>query len=122
MSDDEFCMYLIARKDLAMSPGKLAAQVGHAVQLAIREAEYSDGQAALDAWESTSHTKIVLGVADLNELRLVRSAATRAGIPWVEVWDEGRTELSGKTLTVLGLVPVKKSWARPVVGGLGVYR
>ena len=32
---EEIVMYIIVRNDLGMSPGKVAAQVGHGVELAI---------------------------------------------------------------------------------------
>lgn len=116
-NETEVVMYLIARSDLQMSPGKLAAQVGHGVHLALRTCPMNSP--ALQTWEATSHTKIVLKVDSLEALLELHRVigAERSVI----VQDEGRTEIE-PTATVLGLVPMSKLEARPLVGHLKLYR
>jgi peptidyl-tRNA hydrolase len=90
-------MYIVIRSDLGMSPGKAAAQVGHAVQLAIRHAEKLTETTIpewLATWEAGSYTKIVLSAKDEDELKAVASSPF-----WRAVVDEGRTELAGKNVT-----------------------
>jgi peptidyl-tRNA hydrolase, PTH2 family len=120
---DEIVMYLIARQDLGMSPGKLAAQVGHGVQLAMRAAERCSPEMAaqLRRWEASSYAKIVLGVPDLPALDVVAGEVWKAGFEFVRVVDEGRTEIARAT-TCIALVPMPKSRAAPVVGKLRLYK
>lgn len=120
---DEIVMYLVARKDLKMSPGKLAAQVGHGVQFLSKlvriEAFKSDTLAWFETWDSNkSSTKIVLEVKSLQELIDLN---TRVPLISVMVKDEGRTEIES-TFTVLAFAPTPKSIAREWLGHLPLYR
>jgi peptidyl-tRNA hydrolase len=124
-TDDEVAMYLIARADLKMSPGKLAAQVGHGVQYTIAKiaqlrtlnigAEYVKWYAD---WEAASSTKIVLRVESRDQLIELYDSMQ---IPRAIVRDEGRTEITA-TETVVSIVPVPRSVARPFIGKLPLYR
>jgi PTH2 family peptidyl-tRNA hydrolase len=123
---DEIVMYLVARKDLKMSPGKLAAQCGHAVHYLINMMDASpvarwDGRDWGNQWrDSKSHAKIVLSVS--SEEELLELHQTLGPTRSVLVIDEGRTEVAGKTKTALGVLPMPKSYARQFVGDLPLYR
>lgn len=124
---DEIVMYLVARTDLHMSPGKLAAQVGHGVQLAMRQAEHADlgGFAGwLDQWENGDYPKVVLGGDKRDFEKLCAKAAEDADLffSMVKVIDNGRTEIPAGSMTVLAFVPMPKSRAKQWVGRLRLYK
>lgn len=124
---DEVVMYLVARKDLKMSPGKLAAQVGHAVDY-LRDRMTFDDRSWETQWVKQSRTKIVLAVnseAELLELQQkLRDPFQKDQVDFrcVVVVDEGRTEVAGNSKTVLGVVPMPKSFAKQFIGHLPLYR
>jgi len=120
----EVVMYIVARKDLKMSAGKLAAQVGHGVQDALEICQGSPVDNLVDlhwfmSWVTGSRTKIVLAAGSLAEIETLHSTIGEDYCRLVE--DEGRTEIA-PTKTVLALVPMPKSRARPFVGHLPLYR
>lgn len=109
--DDPHIMYLVVRKSLGMSPGKLAGQVGHAVENILCEEEktldmdYNERQFRIHNWRHEDSTKVVLG-ADDNEFEKAKN------LPHAfVVIDLGRTELAQGTETVIGFAPMQKSKA-----------
>jgi PTH2 family peptidyl-tRNA hydrolase len=116
--EDEFVMYVLLRTDLGMPKGKLVAQGGHAIHLAIRDAELSGNLEWLSAWEIGSYTKIALRLDDADHLERVCNALVAAGICHVRVVDEGRTAVATGTTTAVGLHPVPRSLAQSVLGSL----
>lgn len=125
---DELVMYLIARTDLNMSPGKLAAQVGHGVQLAMRKAEgnspFDDDASDLRDWESNDYPKIVLGGEKRDFDRLLKQASESQALSsrMVKVIDNGRTEVPVGSITVLALVPMSKETGRQWLKRLRLYK
>lgn len=132
--EDGLVMYLVVKKSLAMSPGKMAAQVGHAVGLLdqkfeevqdrvnsihemgllfggllkqeiIEEHELKPKFEAFNNWRNTFYGKIVLVASD-------RQWEELKNFPdHVMVVDAGLTELQPNTETVIGLWPMLKSEA-----------
>ena len=116
---------IIARKDLNMSPGKLAAQVSHGsmafLNCFIRNNADSDGH--VNAWvdEEIFHnwiqgefTKCVLKAKNKKQLLKAQTMAEELGMKegedfWL-IRDNCHTELEpeedGKTLTVIGFKPM----------------
>ena len=97
-----------------MPPGKLAAQVGHAVHLALKLLD-SDDMCVWDRdlyrilrhkWELNSYPKIVLRVDDSSELTAIHGKLSEVSIPHVLVVDEGRTVTIPGTVTAIGIVPI----------------
>jgi peptidyl-tRNA hydrolase len=117
---DEIVMYFVARKDLNMSAGKLATQVGHGVQYLLTRLEYDPTQTAwLTLWKNASSTKIVLAVENLEELHAIIKTLDASPVPsYARVIDEGRTEVAPKTETLLAIAPLPRSIAKPYVGHL----
>lgn len=109
--EDEIVMYLVARTDLAMSPGKLGVQVGHGVQLAMRAAERSGPAAEADLfrWEGKDYPKLLLAIKGEEHLLNLSENLTKSGIPNCIVTDLGRTELAPNTRTLLSVIPMLKS-------------
>lgn len=110
--------YIVARKDLPMSAGKLAAQVSHASIAFLThmlerhvvckeengEKKYCVKEMPIDTdlWEQwlspkSSFAKVVLEVKNKNQLNKVVDRAVAAGlkenVDFVCIRDEGRTEL-----------------------------
>lgn len=87
--------YFVMRKDLNMTPAKLAVQVGHGTQLLMRSADYDE----LKSWENYCDSrKIVCGVSSENKLNSLYSIL-KDTITTVEIIDLGYTEFEGKTKT-----------------------
>ncbi len=116
MSDTEIVIYLVVRNDLNMSPGKVAAQCGHGVELALNQ-----GRRYAPKWTPVDPpcAKIVLG-ADLQQMQeLLETIST---IHKCVVIDEGRTETEPGTMTVVSLIPMPKHMAKPFVSHLKLYK
>jgi PTH2 family peptidyl-tRNA hydrolase len=108
---------IVARKDIGMSPGKLGAQVGHAVVLA-----YDNARSANRAkWKQAGMTKVVLQVPDEGSLLAIYQAAIAAGLPCSLVCDEGRTELAPSTHTCVGIGPAEAQQIDSITGSLKLY-
>lgn len=104
-----------------MSPGKAAAQVGHAVGRIVRHIERQKSEMPIEYysnWADRSETKIVLKVdseEQLLELYKNLISYNESG-HWVEVEliiDEGRTEIEPGSYTCLAIEPLPK--IHPVV-------
>ncbi|HMO19312.1 MAG TPA: aminoacyl-tRNA hydrolase [Oligoflexia bacterium] len=115
---------LIVRKDLEMPAGKIAAQVGHAVQLRILgefETSFENDEIRTSttpemiSWLKGIYTKLVLGIDSLEKLLSLEKKASELGIPTVLVRDKGLTCFEGEeTITVLALGPVLKEVHHPL--------
>lgn len=118
MSVNPYVMYLIVRESLAMSPGKLAAQCGHAVMMMMDDyhlhtkpleggSEWARGLCnTMREWLTTDYTKIVLRADDAEWDKLKKSLAPH---PFVVVEDRGYTEVPANTETVMALWPMRKN-------------
>jgi len=120
MTDNEVVMYLVFRADLNMPKGKIAAQAGHAVQLAMLEIDNRAEPAGRDRaflreWEDGSYTKIALKVADEAELNALCAALDKGDLLYARVVDEGRTVVEAGTTTALGIQPLPRSQVKPYV-------
>lgn len=107
-----FKQIIIARKDLNMTPGKLAAQVAHGSLLAVLP--NINDEDIINNWIKESYTKVVLGAKNRNQLLKAKTIAEDLGlrerVDFVLVYDECRTELEREddkgTLTVIGFKPM----------------
>ncbi len=110
-------MVFIARKDLKLSAGKLAAQVGHATAECITKAERSEPR-MLDSYMRVGQRKVVCQAANENELRKLFGQAKAAGITAALIKDAGHTEIAPGTVTVVGLGPDKRDKIDQITGAL----
>lgn len=83
------------RKDLNMSPAKLAVQVGHGTQYLLNASETIKMQLWWSEWDSR---KIVCEVSSEEKL-LNLLEKIRAHVVTCEIIDSGYTEFDGKTRT-----------------------
>jgi PTH2 family peptidyl-tRNA hydrolase len=125
--EDPLVQYFIVRKDLDMSPGKIAAQVAHAAQMvALKYFEYKFSRCiprdigkeikaeVFKKWMDESFRKVILK-ADEKQFEKVKEEA------WCQVVkDAGLTEVETGTETVLVLWPMKKSEVPKVIQRLRV--
>ena len=107
---------IVARTDLGMSPGKLAAQVAHASLAAYERAD--DG--AVREWRAGGGKKVVLEGADERTLFELEATAEAAGLPTALVRDAGHTQLEPGTVTALAVGPAGDDAVDAVTGDLSL--
>ena len=108
---------IVARADLGMGEGKLAAQVAHASLMASEDAD----RQARSEWKGEGQKKVVLkanGEAALFELADV---AEREGLPHAIVRDAGHTQLDPGTASALAVGPAEDRAVDAVTGELSLY-
>jgi PTH2 family peptidyl-tRNA hydrolase len=112
-------MYIFANAGLGMSPGKLAAQCGHAAVEAYRlsidrdiHERHATEQSMTKAWLDSGHTKLVMEARDTEHLISIHMYLTQKGYNTSLIIDEGRTEVSPHTPTALGVQIVDKDSER----------
>jgi peptidyl-tRNA hydrolase len=145
---DPLIMYLIVRESLNMSPGKIAAQCGHATNMVllkylreggvlppedglhpdVREEDVYYSDSALETkrerhklhyyWLLGSFRKVVL-TADDKEWAKVQKLE---GLNFVIVRDAGLTEVAPDSETVMGIWPLYKSQAPKAIKRLQVLK
>ncbi len=113
----ELKQVILARTDLKMSPGKLAAQVAHAAVQAVMK---SDNLLVRD-WHSRGAKKIVLKVKDDAELHKYEQTARQAGLKIALITDAGHTEIPAGTETCLAIGPAKEEKIDSITGKLDMY-
>lgn len=112
-------MVIVARKDLDLSKGKLAAQVGHAaVECVLKAARYA--QQEMQEWLDDGQMKAVLKVPSEKEFYPLKAAAERAGLCTALIKDAGHTEIPAGTVTVLGIGPGPSDVVDKVTGQLSL--
>jgi len=116
----DYKQVIVVRKDLNLSPGKMAAQVAHAaisalddISLSVRDRWYADGK---------HQKKVVLEVADEDGLIEVMELCEVMGIPYAMIMDAGRTEIKSGTLTCVGIGPHNNELMDQITGHLKTYR
>ena len=110
-------MVFIARKDLKLSAGKLAAQVGHATAECITKAERAEPR-MLDRYMRLGQRKVVCQASSEAELRRLFGEAKAAGIMAALIKDARDTEIAPGTVTVVGLGPDEKDKIDSITGSL----
>ena len=104
----EHVMYIAAKK---LPPGKLAAQVGHAVLGCYRLADdekiklwlYKD-----DRGDGGTQAKVVLRIEGDSDVDAIVAYCRAAKIPYYVVIDAGRTVVEPGTMTAIAWGPVPK--------------
>jgi PTH2 family peptidyl-tRNA hydrolase len=108
---------IVARTDIGMGEGKLAAQVAHASLSA-----YEDASGKVQrAWKGEGQTKVVLQADSEDQLFALADKAEREGLPHAIVRDAGRTQLESGTVTALAVGPADEDLVDRVTGDLSLY-
>ena len=105
---------IVARTDIGMGQGKLAAQVAHAALSAYEDAD----ERTRRAWKGEGQKKVVLKGSGESQLFELADAAERAGLPNAIVRDAGHTQLEPGTVTALAVGPGDDDAMERVTGDL----
>jgi len=108
---------IVARADLGMGEGKLAAQVAHASLSAYEDT----GRTARKRWKGSGQKKVVLQANGESSLFELADAAERAGLPHAVIRDAGHTQLDPGTVTALAVGPGDDDTVDRVTGDLSLY-
>ncbi|OCL12522.1 peptidyl-tRNA hydrolase 2 [Glonium stellatum] len=118
-SNEECKLVLVARTDLGMTKGKIAAQCSHATlacyKYFLRKAPDS---LILRRWERYGQMKVALQVKSEDELETLQAQAQSLGMCAQIIHDAGRTQIASGSATVLGIGPAPKSMVDQVTGHL----
>jgi PTH2 family peptidyl-tRNA hydrolase len=109
---------IIARSDLKLSKGKLAAQCCHACYEASRRADKKTSR----AWENEGQKKIVLQAASLKDLIDIKIKAEKAKLPVAMISDAGLTELNPGTITCIAIGPDREENINKITGSLKLLK
>ena len=108
---------IVARADLGMGEGKLAAQVAHASLQAYEDAANS----ARQDWKGNGQKKVVLRADSESRLFELAERADIDGLPHSLVRDAGHTQLEPGTTTALAVGPAADDRVDSVTGDLPLY-
>jgi len=108
---------IVARTDLGMGTGKLAAQVAHASLSAYEDA----GERSRKAWKGEGQKKVVLKGSGEDQLFELADRAEREGLPNAVVRDAGHTQLDPGTATTVAIGPGEDEVVDRVTGDLSLY-
>ncbi|MFB6094855.1 MAG: peptidyl-tRNA hydrolase Pth2 [Halodesulfurarchaeum sp.] len=108
---------IVARSDLGMGEGKLAAQVAHASLMAYESAPAENKE----TWRRGGQKKVVLAVDSERALFEIHEAAKTAGLPTGVVRDAGHTQLESDTPTAVAVGPAAEEAVDEITGSLSLY-
>jgi PTH2 family peptidyl-tRNA hydrolase len=108
---------IVARADVGMGQGKLAAQVAHASLSAYEDAD----ERTRRAWKGEGQKKVVLRVDGEDRIFELADAAERERLPHAVVRDAGHTQLDPGTVTALAVGPGDDEVVDRVTGDLPLY-
>jgi PTH2 family peptidyl-tRNA hydrolase len=108
---------IVARADLGMGEGKLAAQVAHASLMAFEDAD----RQARSEWRGQGQKKVVLRASGESELFRLADRAETEGLPHAIVRDAGHTQLEPGTVSALAVGPAADDLVDAVTGDLSLY-
>lgn len=124
--------YIIARADLKMPAGKLAAQAAHASvgallrcgtkDISMVSLEYANNPALRD-WIEGDFAKVCLAVNSEEELRECYDIAKKHNFPCAFIVDNGTTVFHGQpTPTCVGIGPCYSEDIEPLFAHLKLYK
>ena len=115
--DFEYKMVIVTRKDLNLSPGKLAAQAAHAA-VACTLLTKKNKPKWFNKWQGEGAKKVVVLVESLDDFFPLKKRAELLEIVSNIIEDAGHTEIPQGTKTVLGLGPAPNSLIDQITGDL----
>lgn len=105
---------IVVRTDLGMTCGKMIAQAGHAIALAVSRTDD-------DEWWTTGMKKVTLAVDSEDELRLIYEKAILLGLHAHLVTDAGLTQNEPGTITCCAIGPGSEQELKKVTGRLKLF-
>lgn len=116
----EYKLVLVARTDLKMGKGKVAAQCSHAAVSCYKQlAKRNSGM--LEEWEYYGQPKVVTKVSSEEELQELAGKARKLGLVTAIIQDAGRTQIAPGSKTVLGVGPGPAALVDQITGHLKLY-
>ena len=115
--DFEYKMVIVTRKDLDLSPGKLAAQVAHAAVTCALDTKKINSK-WFQKWQNEGAKKAVVKVDSEGEFYSLKERAEQLKIVAHIISDAGHTEIPAGTKTVLGIGPAPNNIIDQVTGDL----
>ena len=115
--DFEYKMVIVTRKDLQLSPGKLAAQVAHAAVACALDTKKQNSK-WFTKWQNEGAKKAVVKVENIKDFYPLKDKADKLKIITNIIEDAGHTEIPAGTLTVLGIGPAPTNLIDQVTGNL----
>jgi len=113
----EYKLVVVVRDDIKISPGKMAAQVGHAAVSCALKAKEKDKK-LFSNWMEEGQRKVVLRISGLSELDRIERIAGSAGLITSRIIDAGLTEIPSGTVTCIGIGPSRGSDVDKITGNL----
>ena len=113
----EYKMVIVTRKDLNLSPGKLAAQVAHAAVACVLLTKKNKPE-WFKKWQDEGGKKAVVKAENEDEFYPLKEKAETLNIATNLVIDAGYTEIPAGTKTVLGLGPAPDNLIDQITGDL----
>ncbi|MFC6992294.1 peptidyl-tRNA hydrolase Pth2 [Haladaptatus sp. GCM10025707] len=107
---------IVARTDIGMGTGKLAAQVAHASLSAYEDADTP----TRTEWKGEGQKKVVLKASSESELFELADKARAEGLPYAIIRDAGHTQLEPGTVTTLAVGPGPDNLIDKVTGDLSL--
>jgi len=117
--DFEYKMVIVARTDLNLSPGKLAAQVAHAAVECALNTKITKPK-WFKKWMDAGGKKAVVKVESVDDFYPLKKKAKHLDIVSYIVVDAGHTEIPVGTETVLGIGPAPSNIINKVTGDLSL--
>ncbi len=110
-------LVVLARKDLRLPAGKLAAQVAHAAVEVVLKSK----KEIVREWRKEGQKKVVLQVKDEAEIKEYLKKSKQAGLTTGLITDAGRTVVEPGTITCLGIGPDKEEKIDKITSNLKMY-
>ncbi|KAJ3560969.1 hypothetical protein NP233_g10491 [Leucocoprinus birnbaumii] len=110
-------MVFVVRTDLGMTPGKIAAQCGHAT-LACYKTLVKKNPGLVSHWERTGQAKIALKGTSEDQLIELEAIAKSLNLCARSIHDAGHTQVEAGTRTVLAIGPAPVPLVNEVTGKL----
>ena len=107
---------IVARTDIDMGDGKLAAQVAHASLKAYEKAHTKTQR----EWKDGGQKKVVVKASGESEIHELAEQARREGLPHAVIRDAGHTQLEPGTVTTLAVGPGEENLVDRVTGELSL--
>jgi PTH2 family peptidyl-tRNA hydrolase len=121
LPDDDFKnkLVVVVRKDLKLSPGKMAVQVAHAAVTCAIQCRKNNLR-WFKSWFNEGQKKVVVKADNMKVLYELKTIAESLGVTTSLVQDAGLTEVPPGTVTCLGVGPGPNPEIDKVTGSLSL--
>ena len=113
----DYKMVIVTRKNLELSPGKLAVQVAHAAVACSLDTKKENSK-WFNKWQNEGAKKAVLKVESEKDFYPLKEKANDLKIVSHIISDAGLTEIPPGTKTVLGIGPAPSNLIDQITGHL----